>query len=123
MVKVLAVDDDPTILRLLQVNLEMDGHEVHTANDGAEAIEQVREVQPEVLLLDVMMPQLDGWQVCEALRADPANDDLPIVFLSARAQETDLARGTSVGADAYITKPFDPLTLVELIERLARDGR
>lgn len=123
MVKVLAVDDDPTILRLLQVNLEMDGHEVHTADNGADALERVREVEPEVLLLDVMMPELDGWQVCERLRADAANDDLPIVFLSARAQETDLSRGNAAGADAYITKPFDPLALVELVERLARDGR
>jgi DNA-binding response OmpR family regulator len=122
-VKVLAVDDDPTILRLLQVNLEMDGHEVHTADDGEAALERVREVEPEILLLDVMMPHLDGWEVCERLRADPANDHLPIVFLSARAQESDLARGTAVGADAYITKPFDPLALVELVERLARDGR
>lgn len=123
MVRVLAVDDDPTILRLLQVNLEMEGHEVHTADNGQAALERVREVEPEVVLLDVMMPHVDGWQVCEQLRSDTAFDHLPIVFLSARAQEADLERGRSVGADAYITKPFDPLELVELIERLAREGR
>jgi CheY-like chemotaxis protein len=122
-VRVLAVDDDPTILRLLQVNLEMEGHEVHTVDNGRDALVKVREVEPEVLLLDVMMPHLDGWQVCEHLRADGDFEDLPSVFLSARAQETDLARGEAVGADAYITKPFDPLALVELIERLAREGR
>jgi DNA-binding response OmpR family regulator len=122
-VRVLAVDDDPTILRLLQVNLEMDGHEVFTAEDGEMALVRAREVAPQVVLLDVMMPNLDGWQVCERLRADEATADLPVVFLSARAQESDLARGHAVGADAYVTKPFDPLELVELVERLARDGR
>lgn len=123
MVRVLAVDDDPTILRLLQVNLEMDGHEVHTVDNGRDAIDRVAEIEPDVMLLDVMMPHVDGWEVCEQLRADPAFDHLPIVFLSARAQEADLARGRAVGADDYITKPFDPLALVEVVERLARDGR
>jgi CheY-like chemotaxis protein len=124
-VRILVVDDDPTILRLLQVNLEMEGHEVLAAGDGYEALEQLREGRPEVVLLDVMMPELDGWQVCERIRAD---DDAvlastPVVFLSARAQESDLARGTEVGADAYVTKPFDPLGLIELVERLAGEGR
>jgi CheY-like chemotaxis protein len=124
-VRILVVDDDPTILRLLQVNLEMEGHEVLTAGDGYEALERLREGRPEVVLLDVMMPGLDGWQVCERIRAD---DDAslastPVVFLSARAQESDLARGTEVGADAYVTKPFDPLALIELVERLAAERR
>jgi CheY-like chemotaxis protein len=122
-VRILAVDDDPTILRLLQVNLEMEGHEVLTAGDGHEAMAQMREGSPEVVLLDVMMPGLDGWQVCEQIRADPALAHTPVVFLSARAQESDLARGAEVGADAYVTKPFDPLALVELVERLATNGR
>jgi CheY-like chemotaxis protein len=124
-VRILVVDDDPTILRLLQVNLEMEGHEVLTAGDGYEALERLREGRPEVVLLDVMMPGLDGWQVCERIRAD---DDAslastPVVFLSARAQESDLTRGTEVGADAYVTKPFDPLALIELVERLAAERR
>ena len=123
MVRVLVVDDDTTILRLLQVNLEMEGHEVHTADDGRGALERVRDVEPEVVLLDVMMPHVDGWQVCERLREDHAFDELPVIFLSARAQQADIARGWHAGADAYITKPFDPLELVGLVERLARDGR
>jgi CheY-like chemotaxis protein len=122
-VRILAVDDDPTILRLLQVNLEMEGHEVLTAGDGHEAMAQVREGSPQVVLLDVMMPGLDGWQVCERIRADPDLAHTPVVFLSARAQESDLARGAEVGADAYVTKPFDPLALIELVERLATNGR
>jgi DNA-binding response OmpR family regulator len=122
-VRILAVDDDPTILRLLQVNLEMEGHEVLTASDGNAALEEARRSRPEVVLLDVMMPGLDGWQVCERLRADDELSATPIVFLSARAQEADLARGAAAGADAYVTKPFDPLALVELVERLASEGR
>jgi DNA-binding response OmpR family regulator len=121
--RILAVDDDPTILRLLQVNLEMEGHDVVTAEDGHQALEALRAERPEVVLLDVMMPGLDGWQVCERIRADAEVAHTPVVFLSARAQESDLVRGTEVGADAYVTKPFDPLALVELVERLARDGR
>jgi CheY-like chemotaxis protein len=122
-VRVLAVDDDPTILRLLQVNLQMEGHDVVTASDGVEALAKARESRPEVVLLDVMMPGLDGWQVCEQLRADPDIGDTPVVFVSARAQESDLARGHAVGANAYITKPFDPVELTELVERLAADAR
>ncbi len=122
MVRVLAVDDDPTILRLLQVNLEMEGHQVSTAPDGTRALAAIRETRPQVVLLDVMMPVLDGWQVCEQVRGDPDVADIPIVFLSARAQEADLARGRAAGADAYITKPFDPIELVTLVERLAADG-
>jgi CheY-like chemotaxis protein len=117
------VDDDPTILRLLQVNLEMEGHEVLTAGDGHEALERLREGASEVVLLDVMMPGLDGWQVCERIRADPDLATTPVVILSARAQQSDLERGAQAGADAYITKPFDPLELVELVERLAARER
>jgi CheY-like chemotaxis protein len=101
----------------------MEGHEVLTAGDGHEALARLREASPEVVLLDVMMPGLDGWQVCEQVRADASIANTPIVFLSARAQESDLARGVEVGADAYVTKPFDPLALVELVERLAAEGR
>ena len=119
MARVLAVDDDPTILRLLQVNLEMEGHDVLTAENGQSALEVIRAERPQVVLLDVMMPEMDGFQVCEAVRADPDIADTPIVFVSARAQQADLDRGYASGADGYITKPFDPLDLIETIERLA----
>ena len=119
MARVLAVDDDPTILRLLQVNLEMEGHEVLTAEDGHSALAVIRAERPDVVLLDVMMPEMDGFQVCESVRADPDIADTPIVFVSARAQQADLDRGYASGADGYITKPFDPVDLVETIERLA----
>lgn len=122
-VKVLAVDDDAVIQRLLQVNLEMEGYEVELASDGVEALERARAFRPDVVLLDVMMPRMDGWQVCAAMRADPELRDIPVVFLSARAQESDLGRGEEVGADAYVTKPFDPLELLALVADLARRGR
>jgi DNA-binding response OmpR family regulator len=125
LVRILVVDDDPTILRLLQVNLEMEGHEVLPAEDGYQALATLRAERPEVVLLDVMMPGLDGWQVCEQIRADAdvAIAATPVVFLSARAQESDLTRGAEAGADAYVTKPFDPLALIELVERLAAGDR
>lgn len=119
MARVLAVDDDPVILRLLQLNLELEGHEVATAVDGRQALEQVAAWGPEVVLLDVMMPHVDGFQVCQQLRDDPATRDIPVVFLSAKAQSSDVERGNEVGGTAYVTKPFDPLALVELIEQLA----
>lgn len=120
--RVLAVDDDPVILRLLQVNLAMEGYEIALAADGEEALRRARSFRPDLVLLDVMMPKKDGWQVCAELRADPELRDVPIVFLSARAQDADLRRGTELGADAYVTKPFDPLDLLELVEELTARG-
>jgi DNA-binding response OmpR family regulator len=118
--KVLAVDDDPVIQRLLQVNLEMEGYEVELAGDGEEALAKVREFGPAIVLLDIMMPKLDGWQVCAAMKEDPALASIPVVFLSARAQDADVQRGNDLGAAAYITKPFDPIDLLELVEELTR---
>jgi CheY-like chemotaxis protein len=118
--KVLAVDDDPVIQRLLQVNLEMEGYEVELAGDGEEALAKVREFAPAIVLLDIMMPKLDGWQVCAAMKEDPALASIPVVFLSARAQDADVQRGNDLGAAAYITKPFDPIDLLELVEELTR---
>lgn len=114
----LAVDDDPTIQRLLQVNLEMEGYRVILAADGVRALATARRERPDLILLDVMMPELDGWEVCRRVREDPDLAGVPVVFLSARAQEGDILRGSRSGADAYITKPFDPIELLELIEDL-----
>ena len=118
--KVLAVDDDPVIQRLLQVNLEMEGYEVELASDGEEALERVRSFRPDIVLLDIMMPKKDGWQVCAEIKADPELANTPVVFLSARAQDVDLDRGTGLGAEAYITKPFDPIDLLDLVADLTK---
>jgi DNA-binding response OmpR family regulator len=117
-VRVLVVDDDPIILELLVLNLELEGHDVVTASDGRQALDRAHDADPDLVLLDIMMPEIDGFEVCERLRADPATATLPVVFLSARAHEADLVRGTKVGGDAYVTKPFDPMELMELIARI-----
>jgi DNA-binding response OmpR family regulator len=121
--RVLVVDDDPVILELLVLNLELEGHEAITATDGRQALALARDAAPDLLLLDIMMPELDGFAVCRELRADPGTAELPVVLLSARAQESDLVRGTAAGADAYVTKPFDPFELVRLLERTAAARR
>ena len=119
--KVLAVDDDPVIQRLLQVNLEMEGYEVALAGDGVEALEQARAFRPDLVLLDIMMPRKNGWQVLAELKGDEDLKHIPVVFLSARAQDDDLQRGTELGAEAYITKPFDPIDLLDLVAELTKE--
>jgi CheY-like chemotaxis protein len=116
----MAVDDDPVIRGLLEVNLEMEGHEVVTAVDGQDALDKVRAQAPDLILLDVMMPNVDGWQVAAALKGDPQFKDIPVVFLSARAMEADVRKGTELGVESYVTKPFDPIDLMELVNRLLR---
>lgn len=118
--RILVADDDPVILRLLEVNLGLEGFEVETAARGEEALTKAREIHPALILLDVMMPGLNGWDVARELKADPDTADVPVVLLSARTQEEDRRRGQELGADAYITKPFDPSELAETIRRLAR---
>ncbi len=118
MARVLVVDDDAVIRELLVVNLEMEGHEPVTAQDGAEALEAVAACPPDLLLLDVMMPAVSGWQVAEELKADPATAAIPIVLLTARAMEVDVRKGASLGVDRYVTKPFDPIDLMDVCTEL-----
>ncbi|HZA60780.1 MAG TPA: response regulator, partial [Actinomycetota bacterium] len=116
--RILVADDDPVILRLLQVNFGLEGFEVRTASRGEEAITAADELTPDIILLDVMMPGVDGWEVCRRLKEDERFKETPIVFLSARAQDEDRKRGYGLGVAAYVTKPFDPGRLVDLIRRL-----
>ena len=118
--RVMAVDDDPVIRGLLEVNLEMEGHEVVTAVDGEDAIAKARAVLPDLILLDVMMPRVNGWQAAEVLKSDPTTRDIPLIFLSARALESDMRKGVALGVDHYVTKPFDPIELMELVSRLLK---
>lgn len=115
---VLVCDDDPVILRLLQVNLELEGYRVLTANNGEEAVEVARSDHPDLVILDIMMPRLNGYEAAEKLRAAPETATLPIVFLSAKAQTSDAERARSYGVEEYLTKPFDPSHLLEVVERL-----
>jgi CheY-like chemotaxis protein len=116
--RVMAVDDDHVIRGLLEVNLEMEGHEVMSAVDGQDALDQVATTPPDLILLDVMMPNVNGWQVAEALKGDVTTRHIPIVLLSARAMEADIRKGTDLGVDSYVTKPFDPIDLMDLVARL-----
>jgi CheY-like chemotaxis protein len=118
-VRVLVVDDDDVIRQLICVNLELEGFEVFTAEDGQDALDKVREVDPAVITLDIMMPRLDGWETAARLRSDPATAHIKVILLSARAQEADVRRGKGIGVDAYLTKPFDPDELVEAVRKLA----
>jgi DNA-binding response OmpR family regulator len=119
---VLLVDDDPVILKLLQVNFEMEGFKVSTANDGVEGLEKARAERPDIVLLDIMMPRMDGLEVTKALKGDPETKDIPIILLSAKAQASDIQAGKDIGADDYLTKPFDPLELLERVNELLEGG-
>lgn len=103
---ILIADDDPNILRALSFLMQREGHEVRTATDGRQALAAVAEAPPDVLLLDLMMPHSNGYEVCQALRASSAYDAVRIVMLTARGGETDKSMGMAAGADAYVTKPF-----------------
>jgi len=124
---VLLVDDEQSIRTICRVNLEGDGLAVLEAKSGAEALEQVRSGRPSLVLLDVMMPGVDGWSVAEQLAADPKTRDIPVVFLSARATLEDRIRAQVLGAVGYVVKPFDPLELAgivrDVLERVARGER
>jgi CheY-like chemotaxis protein len=117
--RVLVADDDPIILRLLEVNLGLEDFVVETALRGEDAIRRAQELRPDVIILDVMMPGMSGYDVAEQLRQDPDTAGIPVVFLSARAQEEDRKRGHALGVAAYVTKPFDPGELVDIVRRLA----
>jgi CheY-like chemotaxis protein len=117
--RVLVVDDDRVIQQLLEVNLELEGYEVvATASDGREALDKIAELKPDLVILDIMMPKMDGLEVCRHLKADPSLAKIPVVLLSARAQDLDVREGLDIGADAYLTKPFDPVELLEVVGRL-----
>jgi DNA-binding response OmpR family regulator len=127
MIRVLVIDDEAPIRLLCRVNLEAEGMHVLEAGDGPAGIEEAREERPDVILLDVMMPGLDGWQVAEQLLDDPVTNAIPIVFLTARAELRDRARGLDLGGMEYVTKPFNPVELAPivrgLIDRVERGER
>jgi DNA-binding response OmpR family regulator len=116
--RILICDDDPVILRLLQVNLELEGYEVLLAHDGEEAYEVAVKEGPDLVILDIMMPRMDGYQAVEALKENQTTAPIPVVFLSAKAQQSDIDRGMRHGVADYLTKPFDPSELLEVVQRL-----
>jgi len=116
MPRVLVVDDDPQVVRLLRVNLELEGYDVVSATDGNEALDAFAAESPDLVVCDVMMPGMDGVEVVRRLRAGKNN--VPVVMLSAKAMRSDMRTGLDAGADEYVTKPFDPAELIEVVDRL-----
>ncbi|HRF58803.1 MAG TPA: response regulator [Fimbriimonadaceae bacterium] len=120
--KVLVCDDERHIVRLIQVNLERQGYTVVTAFDGKEGLEKVRSEKPDLVVLDVMMPYMDGFEVLKSLRREPETESLPVIMLTAKAQDKDVFEGYHYGADMYLTKPFNPSELVTFVKRIAQGG-
>ena len=127
MTRVLVIDDEAPIRLLCRVNLEAEGMDVLEAADGPSGLEMAREEAPDVVLLDVMMPGLDGWRVAEQMLENEETSEIPIIFLTARAEFRDRAKGLDIGGVDYVTKPFNPLELAplvrQLLERIERGER
>ncbi len=115
---ILVVDDDAELVELISFNLKQAGYSIVTAADGVDALKKARSMQPDLIVLDVMMPELDGFAVCEILRRDPATASIPIMMLTALSSELGRVAGLGSGASDFVTKPFSPRLLVQRIEEL-----
>ena len=120
--RVLVVEDVADIRDLISINLELEGFDVRTAGDGRECLDIVEAVEPDLITLDVAMPELDGFSTAARLRSQRTTTAIPLVMITARAQGFDLARGDEIGVDAYVTKPFDPADLVRTVRNLVTGG-
>ncbi|WP_373087000.1 phosphate regulon transcriptional regulator PhoB [Sneathiella sp.] len=118
--KVLVVEDEPAMVELLRYNLEAEGFDVASAHDGDEALVVIEEQNPDMLLLDWMLPKISGIEICRRLRRDPKHGNLPIIMITAKGEEADRVRGLDVGADDYISKPFSPAELLARIRAVLR---
>jgi two-component system alkaline phosphatase synthesis response regulator PhoP len=116
--KILVVDDEIYIVHILDFSLGMEGYEVVTALDGEQALEKVKSEKPDLIVLDIMMPKLDGYEVCKSIKSSATTQHIPVILLSAKGRNVDQKLGFDVGADDYITKPFSPRKLVERINQL-----
>ena len=121
--KILAVDDEKNIVRLVQAVLERHGFQVITAYDGKEALEKIASEHPDLVILDVMMPYMDGFEVLQTMRRNAATREIPVIMLTAKSQDQDVFRGWQSGVDLYLTKPFNPTELVSFVKRIFKtDG-
>ena len=121
--KILVVDDEPEAVELVEFNLKQAGYTVTTAADGAEALKKARSQSPDLIVLDVMLPEMDGFEICKTLRLDPATARLPILMLTAKAAEIDRVLGLELGAEDYLTKPFSPRELLLRIKKILARGQ
>ena len=116
--KILIVDDEPHVIRLLSFMLQKEGYDVTTAENGEVGFSKAREIKPDLMFLDVMMPKMNGHEVCRAVKGDPALCGTRIVMLTASGQETDRVKGFSLGVDEFITKPFSPRKVSQLVKEI-----
>ena len=114
--KILVVDDDPTMVKLINVNLKLNNYAVLEATSGEKALEIVKNEQLDLVVLDIMMPGVDGWEVLKRIRSNPESQEMPVILVTAKTQDSDVIRGWELGADEYVIKPFNPLLLVEVIK-------
>jgi DNA-binding response OmpR family regulator len=119
--RILIIEDDPIALELIEYTLQQEGYETLTAPNGVEGLVKAREEKPDLIVLDVMLPGLDGFEVCHRLRAEPESAALPILMLSAKAREVDIDTGRRMGADIYLTKPLDLSALVVQVDTLLNE--
>ena len=119
--KILAVDDEKHIVRLVQINLQKEGYDVITASNGKEALERIAAEKPDLVIMDVMMPQMDGFEALKTLKSQPETVNLPVIMLTAKAQDADVFEGWKSGADLYLTKPFNPSELMSFVKRILQD--
>ena len=118
MPRILIVDDEPNIVLALELLMKREGYEIRTVGDGEAAVEAAKQFRPDLILLDVMMPRMDGYEVCQRLRADPALKDVAIVMLTAKGREVEREKGMALGADLYITKPFSTRDVVSKVREV-----
>lgn len=116
--KILAVDDEKHIVRLVEINLKKAGYEVTTASNGREALEAVALSVPDLIVMDVMMPEMDGFAALKKLKENSATSNIPVIMLTAKAQDADVFKGWQSGADLYLTKPFNPAELLTFVQRI-----
>lgn len=122
MKKILVVDDQPHIVRLIQLNLERENFQVLTAGDGEEGIAKVRAEQPDLVILDVIMPKKDGFEVLRDIKTSPELQHIPVIMLTVKTQSADIVEGLREGAELYLPKPFHPKELVALVKRVTETG-
>ncbi|MDQ7028616.1 MAG: response regulator [Ardenticatenia bacterium] len=116
--RVLIVDDEPNIVISLEFLMQQAGYDVHVARTGEEAVELIQRLEPDLVLLDIMLPGIDGFEICRWVRENPAWDKVKIIMLTAKGRDVDIAKGFALGADAYITKPFSTKDLMAEVERV-----
>jgi DNA-binding response OmpR family regulator len=123
--RILIVDDEPNIILALELLMKRQGYEVLTVDDGRKALDSLAEFRPDLILLDIMMPKMDGYEVCQRIRADASLADVPVIMLTAKGREVEREKGLALGADCYITKPFSTREVIAKVQEIlaARAGR